>query len=788
MTKRLLVVCFLLSAICLYSQERKMENFPLSDVTLLDGPFRQSMMLNTRILLEYDTDRLLAPFLREAGLQPKGRSFPNWIGLDGHVGGHYVSALALTFAATGDPAVKQRLDYVLSELKRAQDSNGNGYVGGVPNGAPLWNEIKRGNVNAQRNYWVPWYNVHKIFAGLYDAWRYTGSELAKQMFISLCDWGLDVIAPLNDRQMEAMLAVEFGGMNETYADAYHLTGNVKYLEAAKRFSHREIFDAMTARFDNLDNKHANTQVPKAVGYARVAELTGEANFARAAVFFWETVWRTRSLALGGNSRREHFPAISDARSYIEEREGPETCNTYNMMKLSEILFRMDQKAEYVDFYERAMINHILASQHPQYGGYVYFTPARPMHYRVYSAINSAMWCCVGTGMENYAKFGHFIYTHTGNTLYVNLFMNSELNWRQRNIRIVQNTRFPEEEGSVLVIRTNRQERFTLAIRHPGWTTGFRVLVNGQDVTPSDTRPSSYISLDRTWNNNDRVEIKLPKSFTVEEMPHVPSYIAIMKGPVLMGAKAGTKALTGLVAGDDRWAHIATGPLESAFDAPFILGSRREILDKLNNQMLPVTGSTLTFTNPDLFTREQDKRLVLEPFYRIHDSRYMMYWLAMPQNEYAAYSRRIMAAERARIALDLRTIDSVATGEQQPEQDHIMNSSNSNRGLHFGETWRDASHGGFFEYNLLTGGHERGVRLMLRYWGNETGNRTFDILIDGRILCRENISGKWRRDEFINVEYRIPASRLRGKESITVRFQSLPDSIAGGIFDVRLLKR
>jgi len=769
----------------LFAQEKSMEQFSLRDVTLLDGPFKNAMDLNTRVLLQYDVDRLTAPFLKEAGLPAKGPLFPNWAGLDGHIGGHYLSALAITWAATGDPAVKERLEYMLSEMKKAQVKNGNGYVGGVPNGQALWDEIKRGNINFIRGYWVPWYNMHKVYAGLRDTWVYAGSAQAKDMFLSLCDWGLTVIAPLTDRQMEAMLSYEFGGMNEVYADAYKISGNAKYMDAAKRFAHKEIFGSMAAGFDNLDDKHANTQVQKAVGYGRVAELGRDPEYIRAAAFFWDTVVNKRSLAFGGNSRREHFPRASDTRSYIEDREGPESCNTYNMLKLTETLFRMEQKPEYADFYERAMFNHILSTQHPVHGGYVYFTPVRPMHYRVYSAPNSAMWCCVGTGMENHGKYGSFIYTHSDNALYVNLFVASQLNWKEKNVRVTQDTRFPDGESSRLTVSADKPVRFSLAVRHPRWAIGMKASVNGEDIS-HNTQPSSYIVIDRVWNNGDVVDLSMPMGFTLEELPHYTNYIAIMRGPVLMGARTGTDNLTGLIAGDDRWAHIASGPFEYSFEAPFILGDRKAIAARLS-EMQPVAGKPMCYTNPALFTREQDKRLVLEPFFRIHDSRYMAYWLSMPNNEYAAYSRRVRSQEKAKVALDLRTIDSVAVGEQQPEKDHMMNSSNSRNGIHSGEQWRDAINGGFFEYNLLTGGNVKGVSLMLRYWGNESGNRIFDILIDGKVLCRERLEGKWRRDEFIDVKYRIPAAMLQGKDSVTVRIQSLPDSIAGGIFYMRLLK-
>lgn len=340
---------------------------------------------------------------------------------------------------------------MLSELKRCQKANGNGYIGGVPDSKHLWEEVKKGNIKIVWKSWVPWYNLHKTFAGLRDAWLYGNSQEAKDMFLKLCDWGIDIISPLNEKQMEEMLSNEFGGMAEVYADAYQIMKNAQYLKAAKRFSHKWLLNSMAAGKDNLDNKHANTQVPKAVGYQRIAELTNDTTYTTAATFFWNRVVNHRSLSLGGNSRREHFPEKDDCISYAEEREGPETCNTYNMLKLTEGLFRMHPSASYSDFYERAVFNHILSSQHSEHGGYVYFTPARPCHYRVYSAPNSAMWCCVGTGMENHGKYGEFIYSHTTDSLFINLFIASKLNWKDKKVTLTQKTLFPDEENSQITI-------------------------------------------------------------------------------------------------------------------------------------------------------------------------------------------------------------------------------------------------------------------------------------------------------------------------------------------------
>lgn len=797
MKKYILTVCCLLGVLAgIQAQDKLYPNtFGLNRVKLLEGPFKQACDLNVKTLKQYDTDRLLAPYLKEAGLPSKAEGFSNWEGLDGHVGGHYLSALAIHYAATGDAECRQRMDYMVSELKRCQEAHGNGYIGGVPDGERLWKEIQQGNVGLIWKYWVPWYNLHKTYAGLRDAWAYGGNEEARQMFLDLCDWGLTVIAPLSDEQMEQMLENEFGGMDEVYADAYEMTGDVKYLDAAKRFSHHWLLDSMAAGIDNLDNKHANTQVPKVVGYQRIAELSARSGhtedaalYRKASEFFWQTVVETRSLALGGNSRREHFAPAEDCLSYVYDREGPESCNTNNMLKLTEGLFRLNPEARYADYYERAVLNHILSTQHPEHGGYVYFTPARPAHYRVYSAPNSAMWCCVGTGMENHGKYGELIYTHTENELYVNLFIASELDWAERGVRIIQETKFPDEESVRLTIRTEKPMKFKLLIRHPHWcrTGAMQAVLNGQDYAAASVS-SSYIEIERIWKDGDKVQLELPMSVSVEELPNVPQYIAILRGPVLLGARMGTEELDGLVAGDDRWGHIAHGPLVSLFNTPVLVGKRDEIIAKLE-QMQPVSGKPLCYTVPGLF-EEKYASLVLEPFFRLHDCRYMMYWLSMTPEEYADYRQTVEETEQRKLLLDRRTVDAVAPGEQQPEADHLMKQENSSTGYFENEAWRDARDGGYFEYTLNTGGLKE-LTLLVRYWGNETTDpaRAFDILVDGEVLVEENISGRWNRQEHVDVEYPLPATMTDGKETITVTFRSRTGTVAGGIFNVRILKK
>lgn len=766
-------------------------SFALSDVKLLDGPFKKAQDLNVKTLLKYDINRLLAPYLKAAGLKPKAENYPNWesSGLDGHIGGHYLSAMAIHYAATGNIHCKERMDSMIVELKKCQEANAAdtnfiGYVGGVPNGKVLWMKIKNGNPSAIWEGWVPWYNVHKMYAGLRDAWLYTGNETAKAMFLKFCDWGISLCANLSDNQMEAMLANEHGGMNEVYADAYQITGNAKYLVMAKRFSHKVILNAMAAKSDNLDNKHANTQVPKAIGFQRIAEETNDPEYTTASEFFWERVSLHRSLAFGGNSRKEFFPQRSACIDYITDREGPESCNTNNMLKLTEGLFRMKPDALYADFYERALFNHILSTQHPEHGGYVYFTPARPQHYRVYSAPNEAMWCCVGTGMENHGKYGQFIYAHRADTLFVNLFIASELTWKQKGITVTQQTHFPDEEGTTLTIHTKAPASFKLMIRHPFWVSSksFKIQI-GTETLNVASEPSSYVLINRTWKDGDVVKVLLPMENRLEELPNVPQYVAVMHGPILLAAKTGTQNMTGLIADDSRWGHIANGPLISLDKAPVMISDQASLLSKI----YPVKGQPLTFTTKGLFANQADSRLVLEPFFRIHDSRYMMYWLNLTQTQYKKYVDSLAIAEKEKMILDKRTIDAVTPGQQQPETDHELKSSDSQTGYHQNEPWRDARNGGFISYKMRTN-KEPKLSLMVRYWGNESGPRQFDILIDGEKLTSENLAGKWNKSEFENVEYPIPDSMISGKSSIEIKFQAASGNFVGGIFYVRLLRK
>lgn len=767
------------------------DEFPLGDITLLDGPLKHARDLNVQVLLKYDCDRMLAPYRKEAGLQPRKPSYPNWDGLDGHVGGHYLSALAIN-AATGNEECRKRMEYMISELQLVLDANNqrpeawcHNYIGGVPNSAKMWTAFSKGDFGPYFGTWAPFYNIHKMYAGLRDAWLYCGNEQAKNLFLKFCDWAVDITRDLNDEQMEKMLGNEHGGMNEVLADAYAITGEQKYLDCARRFSHRMLLVPLENGKDCLDNMHANTQIPKVIGYQRIAELAHDVQYHNASEYFWEIVTRQRSLALGGNSRREHFPTKENCIDYINDIDGPESCNTYNMLKLTEDLNRVKPNGMYGDFYETAMFNHILSAQHPQHGGYVYFTSARPRHYRNYSAPNEAMWCCVGTGMEDHGKYGQFVWTHDkgvkaeDDALYVNLFVASELNWKDRKMVIRQQTAFPYAETSVVEVAKGKGT-FILKVRKPSWCENFTVKGVGFDADSYEE--NGFVCMKRKWKKGDQVKISMPMHAYIKPMINVPQYVAIMYGPILLGMKTGTEDMRSLIADDSRFGQYAGGKKLALDEAPILLPKH---LDDIAKNLKPVPGKPLHFKLATHMENTIDGEL--QPFFEIHDSRYMMYWLALGENDYKAYMQKLADEEKARQALEARTVDKVNPGEQQPETDHRMATDNSDKGNTEGIFFRDAKDGHYFSYLMQTKG-ETNLSLQLKFWGqDEWRTSEFDIYVNDKLLCSVNNSHRWRTTQFKTVDYAIPSEFVKGKKEIRVKFVAHKGKQVGQIYGVRLVK-
>src|ERR1044072_4439655 len=498
-------------------------------------------------------------------------------------------------AATGNKEVLQRLNYMIDWLDSCQRKDGHGYVSGVPHGKALWKDMAEGKIKAGSfslaDSWVPLYNIHKLFAGLRDAYLIAGNEKAKTILIKLSDWFISITAALSDDQMQQILRSEQGGINEVFADVAAITGDNKYLIMAKKLSHKAILNPLLQEKDSLNGLHANTQIPKVIGYKRIAELTGDTAWAKAAEFFWTTVVKHRTVSIGGNSAREHFNPATDFSSMIDDVHGPESCNTYNMLRLTEKLFLTDPKTTYIDYYERAVYNHILSTQRPT-GGFVYFTPMRPQHYRVYSQPQQCFWCCVGTGLENHGKYGELIYAHNDKDLFVNLFIASKLDWKEKGISLVQQTNFPAQETSLLKMTLNQPQTFNVHVRYPSWVTNgqMQISVNGRKWAATKDE-NGFVVINRTWKTGDEISIRLPMHGVMENLPDGSPWASFVYGPVVLAAKTDTSNLIGLVADGSRMGHVAGGPGYSIDKAPVIVTAQSNPA----LQLKPVKKKPLNFT-------------------------------------------------------------------------------------------------------------------------------------------------------------------------------------------------
>ncbi len=765
-------------------QDSKLESFPLEDVELLESPFLQAEQTDMNYILELDVDRLLAPYLREAGLTPKAESYGNWenTGLDGHIGGHYLTALSLMFASTGDVRMKERMDYMIEELKKCQDSFGDGYLAGIPGGHDMWKEIAEGKIEAGsfslNKKWVPLYNIHKIYAGLRDAYLYGESEVAKDMLIKLSDWAIQLVSQLSEEQIQDMLRSEHGGLNEVFADVAEITGDSKYLHLARQFSDLSILNPLLNHEDKLTGLHANTQIPKVIGYKRVADVENDKSWNDAAKFFWENVVTKRSVCIGGNSVREHFHPINDYSSMLDSEQGPETCNTYNMLKLTKMLFLSDPQGKYMDYYERALYNHILSTQNPDKGGFVYFTPMRPGHYRVYSQSQTSFWCCVGSGLENHAKYGEMIYAHQGNDLLVNLFIPSKLNWKEKNIEIIQQSDLPEGDIVSLSINPENETNFNLKVRYPQWVNSgdLKVELNGES---SDfvIEENGYISLNRNWKKGDVVKVFLPMHIAVEQIPDHEHFFSFKYGPIVLAAKTDTTHMDGLFADDSRGGHIAAGPKVPLQDMPIIISKPEELLSKIKIE----EGKSLRFTIDSLYS-DKYQNLELMPFYDLHESRYIVYWQSETKEGIEEIQQKLAEEEKAKQELEAQTLDLVYPGEQQPESDHFVKSENSNSGVFNGKHWRDAT--GWFSYDLKD--PKKLAKVLRVMYCGYNGGRTFSIFINDQKF--KDVVLENNDNVFYTLDYNIPEEIVKKSNGkLVVKFVAAEGSVAGGVFEVRLMK-
>ena len=771
------LLCFVNSFAANAQLAAKVESFPVSDVRLTASPFKHAEDMDINYLLGLDADRLMAPYLKGGGLTPKAENYPNWenTGLDGHIGGHYLSALAYMYAATGNTRIKERLDYSLNELKRAQDAAGDGYLGGTPNGRKIWDEIKKGTINASsfglNGGWVPLYNMHKTYAGLRDAYLQGGSVLAKDMLIKLTDWMCNTVSGLTDAQVQEMLKSEHGGLNEVFADVASITGNKKYLELAHKFSHQTLLQPLLQHQDKLTGMHANTQIPKVIGFKRIADLEGNKDWSDAASFFWKTVVDNRSVSIGGNSVREHFHPSDNFSSMFESEQGPETCNTYNMLRLTKLLFQTSGDVSFMDYYERALYNHILSTQDPVQGGFVYFTPMRAGHYRVYSQPQTSFWCCVGSGLENHARYGEMIYGYKENDLYVNLFIPSVLNWKAKNIRIEQQNNFAKQEAADIIVDAKKTALFTLHIRKPEWVkdNDLKISVNGQS-TPVVIK-DGYLSITRNWSKGDKVHLELPMQLRAITTPDGAQEYSFLYGPYVLAAKTGTEDQTGLFADESRGGHIAAGPQYPLSQLPVIVGTKETILDHLTK----TKGKSLTFTLKGVQPSKYEE-LELVPFHQLHECRYMIYFPLVSEQQVKEQQEKALQQEQEKAAIENVTLDKVFCGEQQPESDHFIKMASSNTGTDNNLHWRETRE--WFSYKLKNNA-KNATKVRISY--SPSRERAANILVNGQKI---GSIGVQQSSGVSVVILDIPAT-LKAENILEIKIEAAAPRVSPRICEVRL---
>ncbi|HEY3414918.1 MAG TPA: beta-L-arabinofuranosidase domain-containing protein [Armatimonadota bacterium] len=761
--------------------------FPQGSVRLLDGPFKNMQDTDHAYLIRLEPDRLLAQFRVESGLEPRAKPYGGWESpaqpgvirsLAGHSLGHYLSAASLMYRMTDDYRLKERVAYITKELKECQDKRGDGSLVAFPYMRELEADIRAGKVETIDKYWAPFYTIHKDMAGLRDAWLYCGDATARDILAKLADWCGSMVKGLPDERRERLLNNEHGGMAEVLADVYAITGESRYIDYARLYSHHAVMDPLADGKDTLTGLHANTQIPKFIGFQRIHELAGDARPGAAADFFWKTVVKDRSWVNGGNSIYEHFPEPKTMGDEITGEGGPETCNTYNMLKLTAALFREKPGSAYVDYYENALFNHILASEAPLVGAgaFVYYTPLRPDFARSYGSDFNSFWCCTGTGMENHARYGEFIYSHDDRALTVNLFIASTLKWPERGLALRQETRFPEEAGTTLVVTEAPADAIALRIRHPSWLAAEKmsVRVNGKP-TPAASTTGGYAQVARAWKPGDRIEIQLPMKVRVVRQPNCDGWVSLFYGPILLAGELGSE---GMSQSDYVGPYTPTNAMLPIARAPmFVASADSDLLAGL----APIPGRPAAFRTSGIV---KPADVTLAPFYSVHFQRYAIYWRLSTTAQAQEQARVLAEAKRQARELDARTLDRVRVGEQQPETDHnlLFDRSRSGGGPE-GRHRRSAAPGGWFSFEMKAPPAGKKAAVLLTYWGQEDG-REFDLLVQGAVIASPKVQGG--KDGYYSVEYPIPDSLASSRAKLTVRIQAKADQPSAAINDLRIV--
>ena len=775
---------------------------PLANVRLTGGPLKTAQEQDMKYLLSLDPDRMLAYYRIRAGLAPKAPGYTGWDGdgrnLTGHIAGHHLSAVSLMYAATGDERFKQRADYLVAGLREVQDRNGDGYLSALENGRKAFGELHDGIIRSQafdlNGLWSPWYTLHKTFAGLRDAYRHTGNRTALDVETKFAAWAERILAPLSAAQLAEMLNTEQGGMNEVLADLWADTGDARWLTLSLRFEHHAFTDALKRGQDNLNGKHGNCQIPKLVGSAERFGYGGDAGDLMAASFFWDTVVQHHTYASGGHGLSEYFGPADRWSARIDGRTC-ESCNVYNMLKLTRRLFALRPDPFYADFQERALFNHALSSIDPTNGDMSYMVPVGRGEQQEYQDMQRDFTCCVGTGMENHALHGDGIYYESADTLYVNVFAPSEAHVPGLGVDVAMETGFPDGDSAALTLTLPAPREFTLAVRRPSWAgDGFAVRVNGRDVPqpaleslqpgraggrlvsqdPRVPPPSTFVELTRTWRSGDRVDLALPKSLRFEFTPDDPRVTAIMWGPLALAADHGPR-LEGRAAFADR------PPV------PALVAAGLPIEDWL----VPQGGRPGDFTARQVARAAEQPAppadLTLRPFYRTYERNYSVYFDLWTAADFDARVAALAAERERQRALEAATVSFVRPGNRTDEAKSGYHTSTESRPpvRTAGRSGRGGA--GWFSYEMPVDPMAP-TALVVTYYNDPGLTPTtgeFRILVDGTSVATfepdANATG------FFDVRYAVPPGLTNGKRAVTVRFDAGTGGRIAPVFGVRVVK-
>lgn len=730
--------------------------FPLEAVRLRPSPYLTAVESNGVYLLRLEPDRLLHNFRVSAGLQPKGAVYGGWESqsLAGHTLGHYLSACSLMFAQTGDAGYRQRVDYIVGELAECQAAHGDGYVGGftrdrdkvTEDGKAIFPEIVKGDIRSRpfnlNGAWSPLYTLHKLLAGLLDA----NDPAALKVAVGLAHYLEGVFSKLSEEQMQKMLACEYGGLNESYLQLYERTSDGHWLATAKRIYDHKVLDPLARRDDELAGLHSNTQVPKVIGIARLHEATGDAAYGTVAQFFWQSVTQNHSYVVGGNADRESFE--SPLSQYVTDQTC-EACNTYNMLKLTRHLYQWQPDAAYFDYYERAHLNHILAQHDPDTGMFAYMMPLMSGARREFSKPFDDFWCCVGTGMESHSKHGDSIYWKRGDQLYVNLYIPSELTWKEQGVTLAMRTDYPHAGDVIFDVTRGTAQNLAISFRVPGWCENASLEVNGQAATVQ--RKNGYMTVRRRWKVGDQLHLKLEMRLRAEPIRDDANLVALMRGPMVMAAD--------LAPADEPWQG----------DTPVLVAATTA--DAVNSIHI-TTGSV-----------SRPPNLTLKPFFSQYDRRSAVYFPRFTEDQWQAEQTRRTAVRKHEAEIEAASVDVLQLGEDQSERDHELKANTSETVLYRGRTGRWARNATPFEFRMRVTNDP--LTLHATYWGKQHGSR-FNVLVEGVTVGSESLDGSGPI-EFIEREYAIPAQLTKGRQFVVVRFEAEKDSGAGPVFGCRTLK-